>query len=75
MVEQQTALEVATIKMLVKNAVLTRDTEAIGKMDPFVQGFINDKEVFKTKILDEAGQTPQWIEEVTFKYLNPKATD
>ncbi len=48
----------ATITVLVKNANLTRDTEAVGKMDPYVQGTICDREVFKTKILDGAGKTP-----------------
>ena len=42
-------------------ALLVRDTEALGKMDPYLQITYNGQE-FKTKIISEGGKNPQWNE-------------
>lgn len=38
---------------------LYRDTEAIGKMDPFVEIEYIDKKI-RTTVLDEGGMNPIW---------------
>lgn len=43
------------------NAKLTRDTETVGKMDPYLVLKFNDI-VLKTAILDGAGKEPAWKE-------------
>ena len=40
-------------------AELTRNTEMIGKMDPYVK-FKYDKKEMKTRVKDEAGKHPRW---------------
>ena len=40
---------------------LQRNTEAIGKMDPFVTIRVGDK-VYKTKVADNQGKFPAWNE-------------
>lgn len=47
-------------------AKLLRDTELIGKMDPFVK-FKLGKQEAKTKADDEAGLTPKWNDKITFR--------
>ncbi len=42
-------------------AALIRDTEALGKMDPYFQITYNG-EVYKTKVISEGGKNPQWNE-------------
>ena len=42
------------------NATLTRDTELLGKMDPYCVFILGDKK-FKTKVKDEAGKNPNWV--------------
>lgn len=43
----------------IMKAELTRDTEYIGKMDPFVQIEYQSK-IFKTNVCDGAGKFPEW---------------
>ena len=47
------------IDITVCEATLTRDTEAIGKMDPFVQLKTATQDL-KTRVIDGAGKTPVW---------------
>ena len=42
-------------------AVLTRDTELVGQMDPYIVIMIGDKK-WKTTIKDNAGTHPMWNE-------------
>ena len=41
---------------------LTRDTEALGKMDPFVEWQINNKKesVCRSKTHEKGGKLPKW---------------
>jgi Ca2+-dependent lipid-binding protein len=40
---------------------LTRDTEALGKMDPFVEiKYLNNK--YRTRVHDDGGKNPMWNE-------------
>ena len=59
------------MKIKIVEARLTRDTEFIGKMDPFV--VLNYREQqYKTKALQGAGKTPAWKDEewtVEVKYI------
>lgn len=48
------------------SAQLTRDTELVGKMDPYVEFKIGGQNVYKTAVLDGAGKTPQWNEEFDY---------
>lgn len=59
-----------TLELTVVEANLTKDTEFMGKMDPFVtiqysSGQPGVKHHFKTTVKDDAGKTPKWNE--TFK--------
>lgn len=47
--------------MLIKDAVLTRDVETFGKMDPYVTWQYAGKE-WKTTVKSNAGKTPNWNE-------------
>ena len=47
------------LNLKICSAILTRDTELIGKMDPFVKIIYNNKER-KTNVKNEAGTTPIW---------------
>ena len=47
------------LKILVKQGKLYRDTEAIGKMDPFVEIEYKNKK-YRTKVKEEGGKTPVW---------------
>ena len=47
------------------SAKLTRDTEAVGKMDPFLVLKYNEI-VNKTAVVDGAGKTPAWKENFSF---------
>ena len=53
------------LTLTVIEAKLTRDTEAFGKMDPFVKVTIGAKTV-KTKVKEDAGKEPVWNE--TFEF-------
>ena len=47
------------------DAQLTRDTEIMTKMDPYVIIKYAGKE-FKTKVMSEAGKTPVWNQSFQF---------
>ena len=47
------------LRLEIIEARLTRDTEAFGKMDPYVKIQMREQ-VFKTKTMQEAGKTPKW---------------
>ena len=49
----------ARYNILIKNADLKRDTEAFGKMDPYVICKVGDV-TSKTAVKDDAGKTPVW---------------
>ena len=48
-------------------ATLTRDTEMIGKMDPYLELTIGGVQIHKTATLDGAGKTPEWNEECDYE--------
>jgi Ca2+-dependent lipid-binding protein len=50
-----------TLLLSVVEAKLARDTEFIGKMDPFAVVQYKQQK-FKTKVKDEAGDNPVWNE-------------
>ena len=58
---------IGPLKVKIISAQLTRDTEMIGKMDPYVEFKIGGQKVYKTAVLDEAGKTPQWNEEFDYE--------
>ena len=45
---------------------MTRDTEMVGKMDPYLEMTIGGNAVHKTRTLDGAGKNPEWNEEFDF---------
>lgn len=47
--------------MKIVNGKLLRDTEVIGKMDPFIQIIYLGKK-YRTKTLQEGGKNPKWNE-------------
>ena len=49
------------LALTVIEAILTRDTEIIGKMDPYVK-IKTGQQVFKTTVKDETGKTPVFNE-------------
>ena len=51
------------MRIEIVEARLTRDTEMFGKMDPYVFLQYREQE-YKTKVLDGAGKTPKWKDEV-----------
>ena len=51
---------------------MIRDTEAVGKMDPFVELRL-EEDIYKTSIKDEAGKTPVWNEEFFFNLKRPSS--
>ena len=48
-----------------KEALLERDTEAIGKMDPFVECKVGDVSS-QTDVMDEAGKHPVWNQKLSY---------
>ncbi len=58
---------IGPLQIKIVGAALTRDTEMIGKMDPYLELSIGGVQVHKTKTLDEAGKNPQWNEECSFE--------
>lgn len=58
------------LSLEVIDARLTRDTEFIGKMDPYVV-FKTRDQVFKTKVHNSGGKTPVWNQtfEIDVKYI------
>ena len=56
---------IGTLTITVKKATLTHDTEAFGKMDPYVRLIVGKVEQ-KTKVKNDVGKTPEWNE--TFEF-------
>ena len=57
---------VGPLHIKIASASLTRDTETFGKMDPYLELSIGGNQIHKTAVLDGAGKTPEWNEEVDF---------
>ena len=55
------------LTLTIIEAVLTRNTEAYGKMDPFCQVKKGASIMMKTNVLAEAGKTPKWNETKKFE--------
>jgi len=52
-----------TLKICILEARLTHDTEALGKMDPYV--IVETRmQRYRTKMQEDAGKTPAWADEV-----------
>ena len=52
------------VNIKIAEAALTRDTEWVGKMDPYIILKISGNQVHKTATKDDAGKEPVWNEEV-----------
>jgi Ca2+-dependent lipid-binding protein len=52
---------IGDLNIEVMSALLSRNTDIIGQMDPYVQIEIR-KMKYKTRVLREAGLKPQWFE-------------
>ena len=60
--ERRNSLDIGDDKLLkitIIEANLTRDTDILSKMDPFVT-FIYNQNIYNTQVLDEAGKNPKW---------------
>ena len=55
---------IGLLNIQIAEAALTRDTEWVGKMDPFVTFDVDGQQVHKTATKDDAGKEPVWNEEV-----------
>lgn len=62
-------LKAAVLDVRIDKAILLRDTEMIGKMDPFVEIVLGTNKK-RTTVKDEAGKTPVWIELYTLPITN-----
>jgi hypothetical protein len=59
---ERNALDIGDDKLLkitIVEANLTRDTDFLSKMDPFVT-FVYNQNIYNTQVLDEAGKNPKW---------------
>ena len=65
---------IGLLKVKICSANLTRDTEMIGQMDPFLEFSINGSLIHKTAVKDEAGKTPVWNEEFDYKVKDLSAS-
>lgn len=63
-------LKRALLDVQVVKAKLTRDTEAIGKMDPFAKIKLGEMEK-RTSVKDNVGKEPIWNEQYTLPIVNP----
>jgi Ca2+-dependent lipid-binding protein len=63
-------LKWSMLDIRVNKAVLRRDTEVIGKMDPFVEIKLGEQ-TKRTTVKDEAGMYPVWGELYTIPVINP----
>ena len=54
------------LEMTLAEAKLTRDTEIMGSMSPYVTMVFKGKK-YKSKTLDYAGKTPKWNQKFTFE--------
>ena len=63
------------LALTVVEARLTRDTEAFGKMDPYVK-ISTRQEMYKTTVKQGAGKTPAWNEtfNLDVKYIGDDLT-
>ena len=52
--------------MTLQEAKLTRDTEVLGKMSPYVTMVFKGKK-YKSKTMDSAGKTPKWSQKFVFE--------
>lgn len=52
--------------MTLVEAKLTRDTEVMGKMSPYVTMVFKGKK-YKSKTMNYAGKTPKWNQKFTFE--------
>lgn len=59
MAEEQNLKSGGTLQVTVKEGKLLRNTELIGKMDPFILITYNS-EKFKTNVIQEGGMAPVW---------------
>lgn len=51
--------------------MLYRDTEFMGRMDPFVQIVVQpDGKEYRTKVLDDGGKNPKWNEIIEIPITN-----
>ena len=64
-----------TLKLHVIEAKLTRDTEFLGKMDPFAK-IETRHQVVRTRTINSAGKTPKWEQEfdIDVKYIGDDMT-
>mgnify|MGYP001048246055 FL=1 len=58
---------IGPLKIKIVSANLTRDTEMVGKMDPYLELSIGGTIVHKTAVKDDVGKTPVWDEEVDYE--------
>ena len=61
---------VGLLHMKIADAVLTRDTDTVGNMDPFVELKIGGVLVHKTAVLDGGGKRPVWNDEFVYEVRN-----
>ena len=57
---------IGPLKINIHSAKLERDTEMVGKMDPYVKLYIGGVQIKETAKLDGAGKEPVWNEEVEY---------
>ena len=62
-----------TLKLKIVEATLTRDTELIGKMDPYCEILYNHK-TYTTSVQDNAGQNPKWDYNLILNVFNNSNT-
>lgn len=63
-------LKKALLDVQIVQAKLTRDTEAIGKMDPFAEVKLGAM-TKRTSVKDNVGKEPVWNEQYTLPIVNP----
>ena len=49
-----------TLRVFVERAEMKRDTDLIGKMDPWCQLDIGTDQKVRTRTIDGAGKNPEW---------------
>ena len=58
---------VGLLQLKIVEAKLTRNTEWVGRMDPYLQFYLDGQEIYKTATKDVAGYTPVWNEETSIE--------
>ena len=66
---QKQPQQIGTLLLKVIQAKLTRNTETVGKMDPYCTVTLKDQK-FQTNFVKNAVLTPQWNEEFELKVHN-----